>query len=174
MLKQKPFFFALTYSVIVIAFKLFVFYSGLQMTKIGIYSHILSLLLMTPFILLLVFLERKERGGEISGKSILREGLAFVSVSVIILSVFNYIFFQNELGAYISNYIQTAGPKSILEQAKKVGKTITPAEINKMITDEIVSLSAFKDTTSKLFSILVYGLFSSFIASIFLKRNANG
>ena len=174
MLKQKPFLFALVYCVFVIVFKLFVFYSGLQMTKVGMYSHILSLLLMTPFILLLVFIVRKERGGEIAGKMALREGLIFMAVAAVILSVFNYIFFQQELGSYIINYIQTKGPASILEEAKKNGKTVSPVEIDKMIKGGIEDLSAFKDTTSKLFSILVYGIFSSFIASIFLKRNSNG
>ena len=85
MLKQKPFLFALVYCVFVIVFKLFVFYSGLQMTKVGMYSHILSLLLMTPFILLLVFIVRKERGGEIAGKMALREGLIFMAVAAVIL-----------------------------------------------------------------------------------------
>jgi hypothetical protein len=173
MLKKKPFLFALVYCVFVIAFKLFVFYNGLQMTKVGMYSHILSLLLMTPFILLLGYLVRKEHGGEISAKVILRQGLVFMAVSALVLSVFNYIFFQQELGAYIANYIQTKGPASILEEAKKNGKTVSSADIDKMIKGGIEDLSPFKDTTSKLFSILVYGIFSSFIASIFLKRNSN-
>ena len=174
MLKQKSSLFAVAYSVLVIAFKLYVFNSGLQMTSLGMYSHILSLLFMTPFIFAVIFLERKERGGQIEGKAGLRQGLIFVSISAIILSVFNYIFFQQELGVYIANYIQAQGPKNILEEAVKKGKTVTPAEVDKMIKDGIADLSAFKDTTSKLFSIFVYGLFSSFIASTFLKRSTNG
>src|SRR6202012_3186370 len=106
MLKQKPFLFALVYSVLVIAFKLFVFNSGLQMTKLGMYSHILSLLLMTPFILILVFLERRNMGGQIGGKAALQQGLIFTSVSIVILSVFNFIFFQQELGACIAEYVR--------------------------------------------------------------------
>jgi len=174
MLKQKPFLFALVYSVLVIAFKLFVFNSGLQMTKLGMYSHILSLLLMTPFILVLVFLERRSRGGQIGGKAALQQGLIFTSVSIVILSAFNFIFFQHELGACIAEYIRTNAPKSILEEAAKKGKTISPAEIDKMVQGGIDDLSAFKDTTSKLFSMLIMGIFSSFIASIFLKNSANG
>jgi hypothetical protein len=173
MIKKKPVAFALIYTVLVIAFKLFVFSSGMQMTKLGMYSHILSLLLMTPFILLMVFLIRKERGGGIEGKVALIEGLTFVLVSSILLSIFNYVFFQQELGSYIVNYIQTQGPKSIIEEAAKKGKTITQAEVDKMIKDGVADLSAFKDTTSKLFSMLMFGIFSSFVVSVFLKRSAN-
>ncbi len=174
MLKHRPFFFALTYSVLVIAFKLFIFYDGMQMTKIGMYSHIISLLVMTPFILLLVYLEKRAQGGQISGKLALQEGLIFMSVSILILSIFNYIFYEKELGAYIAEYIRVNAPKSILEEAAKKGKKITPAEIDIMVKGGIEDLSAFKDTTSKLFSMLVYGIFSSFVASIFFKGNANG
>jgi hypothetical protein len=174
MLKQKPFLFALVYSVSVIAFKLFIFNGGMQMTKLGMYSHILSLLLITPIVFLLVFLARKERNGEIGGKAALQQGLIFVLVSAIILSVFNYIFFQQALGSYIATYIQTEGPKSILAEAAKKGKTVTQAEVDKMVKGGIEDLSAFKDTTSKLFSMLMFGIFSSFVASLFLKRNANG
>ena len=174
MLKRKPILFALIYSLLVIAFKLFVFYNGLQMTKLGMYSHILSLILMTPFVFLLVFLLRKEIGGEISGKLALKECLIFVSVAAVLLSVFNYVFFEKELNDYIISYIQTEGPKSIQEQAIKVGKPVTTIEIDKMINEEIANLSAFKDTTSKLFSIIMFGIFSSFVTSIFLKRNPNG
>lgn len=173
MLKPRPFLFALVYCVLVIAFKLFVFNSGMQMTKLGMYSHILSLLFMSPFIFLLVFLARKARGGEIEGKVAIIQGLTFVLISSIILSVFNYIFFEQALASYIVNYIQTEGPKSILEEAAKKGKTVTQAEVDKMIKGGIEDLSAFKDTTSKLFSMLVFGIFSSFVVSIFLKRGAN-
>jgi len=81
MLKPRPLLFALVYCALVIAFKLFVFNSGMQMTKLGMYSHILSLLLMTPFILLLVFLARKQLGGEIAGKVALIQGLTFVLIA---------------------------------------------------------------------------------------------
>lgn len=173
MLKQKPFLFALVYSILIIAFKLFIFNSGMQMTKLGMYSHILSLLFMSPFIFLLVFLARKERGGEIEGKVAIIQGLTFVLISSIILSVFNYIFFEQALASYIVNYIQTEGPKSILEEAAKKGKTVTQAEVDKMVKGGIEDLSAFKDTTSKLFSMLMFGIFSSFVVSVFLKRGAN-
>ena len=174
MLKQKTFLFAIIYSVLVIAFKLFVFNSGMQMTKLGMYSHILSLLLMTPFILLLVFLERRNRAGQISGKAALQQGLIFASVAIIILSVFNYIFFQQELGAYIADYIQANAPKSLLAEAAKSGKTLSTVQIDKMVRGGIDDLSAFKDTTSKLFGMLIMGIFSSFIASVFFKNTENG
>lgn len=174
MIKTKPVAFALIYSLLVIVFKLYVFYSGLQMTKLGMYSHILSLLVMLPFIFLLIFLLRKEKGGDLSGKDAVKYALIFVSISAIVLSVFNYIFFQQELGTYIANYIQTQGPKSILEEAAKKGQKISTADVDKMIKGGIEELSAFKDTTSKLFSIIVFGIFSSFVSSIFIKRNTNG
>lgn len=174
MLKTKPVAFALIYSLLVIAFKLFVFHAGLQMTKLGTYSHILSLLAMTPFVFVLVFLLRKERGGEVSGKVALKHALIFVSMSAVILSVFNYVFFERELSTYIVQYIQTEVPKSIQEQAQKTGKPVSAAAMDKMINENIQNLSAFKDTTSKLFGIIIYGIFSSFVVSIFLRRNANG
>ncbi|MEO8760195.1 MAG: DUF4199 family protein [Bacteroidia bacterium] len=173
MLKQKSFLFAIVYSVLVIAFKLFIFNSGLQMTKLGMYSHILSLLLITPFILTLVFLERRSRGGQIGGKVALIVGLSFTVVSILILSVFNYIFFSQELGAYIAEYIRANAPKSILEEAAKKGKTLTTAQIDSMVQGGVDDLSAFKDTTSKLFGMLVMGIFSSFVASIFFKKTSN-
>jgi hypothetical protein len=159
---------------LVIAFKLFIFNSGMQMTKLGMYSHILSLLLMTPFIFLLVFLERRNRGGQIEGKAALQQGLIFASVAIVILSVFNFIFFQQELGACIADYIRANAPKSLMAEAAKKGKTLTPAEIDSMVKGGIEDLSAFKDTTSKLFSMLIMGIFSSFVASIFLKTGSNG
>ena len=119
MIKTKPIAFAIIYSLLVIAFKLYVFYSGLQMTKLGMYSHILSLLVILPFVFILIFLLRKEKGGDLSGKDAIKHALLFVSISAIMLSIFNYVFFENELKTYIANYIQTQGPKSILEEAAK-------------------------------------------------------
>ena len=124
-------------------------------------------------VFLLIFLVRRERGGQISGKDALKEGLSFILVAVIIFAVFNYIFYEKELHDYFVNFKQTKGPGIILEQAQKEGKKFTSDQITKMINDEINDLSAFKDTTYKLFSMLMFGIFSSFIASIFLKRGAN-
>ncbi|MFL5751945.1 MAG: DUF4199 domain-containing protein, partial [Bacteroidia bacterium] len=148
-------------------------YSGNQVSSIGMYSHLLSLLLLTPFCFILIKLTRDNQGGIIGGKEALRVALRFVFVSAIFLSVFNYIFFEAAMGEFMVNYIRSIGPGKMKEDMLKAKKAITDAEIQKQIELAVSQLSAFKDTTFKLLSIIAFGLFSSFISAVFLRRKAS-
>jgi hypothetical protein len=171
-MKNKPLLFTLIYAPLVIIFKLWLFYSDRQMSGLGMYSHLLSLLVLTPFCFFLVKKIRDEDfNGIISGRNALKESLKFVLFSGLILSVFNYIFFEAEMGRYMANYILDVGPGKMKEEALKAKKVITDAEIKTQLTQVVANLSAFRDTTFKLLSIMAFGVFSSFISSVFLKRS---
>ena len=133
MLNKKTILTSVLYSALVIAFKLQVFLNQAQQSMLWRFSHVLSLLMILPFVVFAIFLVRKENSGILSGKLAMKEGFVFLCVSVIILSIFNFIF-------------------------------------DTMLA-KVPSGIAFKDTTLKLMGMLMYGIFSSFIGAVLLKRN---
>ena len=167
---NKPIVFTLIFSLLAIAFKLSIFYGGWQTQKIGILSHIAILLAMLPFVAFLIIQIRKEQGGEIGGKEAFKEGLKFVVLSAVLISVFNYVFYEMVLGEYIRNYIAEKGPIAFKEVAARANKAITDAEIKSQVELRIKDATAFKDTTGKLFSMVMSGAFFTFLSAFVLKR----
>lgn len=158
------------YTTLTIAFKLYIFYSGNQTTRLGDLSHLISLLFILPFAFYAIIQKRKENGGTISGKDAAREGMMFSLISAVILCVFNYIFFEAALGQFIIERVSNVNYDELLEEAKRHNKNIT---MEKVMADQkayVESFTAFRDTTFKMFGYIFFGMFSSFVGAVVFKR----
>ena len=169
-MKKQIFILVLLYSALSIAFKLYVFYSGNQLTRLGDLSHLITLLFILPFVFFAVYQKRKNNDGIISGRDAAREGMLFTMLSAIILCTFNYVFYEIELGKFIIERASDVDYNVLLEEAKRHNKNIT---MEKVMADQkayIASFTAFRDTTFKMFGYVFFGMFSSFMGAVFLKR----
>lgn len=170
---QKPFLVALLYSVLFIATVCFVFYGGYP--KYITHAYLLGLICMLPFAFLTIFWQRQTvYGGTISGKNAVKEGLKFVLVTTLLLIVFQSVFFEASFKNFKINYMQTVGPQVLKDQIAAGKIKLTEAEIPKVIALDVADVTLFKEITSVVFKNIFYGVFSSFIAAIFLKRSTNG
>jgi len=70
--------------------------------------------------------------------------------------------------------METVGPQVLKEQIAAGKIKLTEAEIPKVIALDVADVTLFKEVTSVIFKNIFYGMFSSFVAAIFLKRNSNG
>lgn len=170
-MKNKALLASIIFCAITIAFKLGVYFSGNQLSTIGKYSHFLSLFLFVPFCFaFLIWYRDFELGGFISGKDALRAALKFVGYSLLILSVFNFFFFEYALKEVLVNMIKAMPAEELIANLAKGGKNISIEEANKLKETDINGINAFKDTTVKLFGMILFGALASFSASVFLKR----
>jgi uncharacterized membrane protein YhaH (DUF805 family) len=169
MQKKKFLLFVLVFSLIAILFKLWIFYSGQQLTGFGALSHILVLALLLPACFLFVKLLRDEQGA-IGGQYAFKQCMKFVLISAVVLSVFNFFFYEFILKDYIIEFFREKGPALIKESAEKAHKKVTDKEIQDQIAMQIQYSTAYRDTTGKLFSFVLFGAFSAFISAMFLKR----
>lgn len=169
-MKNKVIVWAIIYSILSIAFKLYVFYSGNQNSRLGDLSHLLTLLLIFPFIAIAIFISRKNNGGLISGRDAVRQGMLFTFIVIIVLGVFNYIFYEVELGKFIAATYLNVDYNELLIEAKKHDKTATLEKVMANQKTYVASFTAFKDTTFKIFGYLLFGGFSSFVGAVILKK----
>lgn len=160
---------SIIYSLIVIVFKLVIVLGGYQLTYFGFYySHILSVFLIIPFMVLTVKLVRdKDMGGKISGRNAMAIAMTVAAVSMIVLSIYQYIEFEWKLKDLSQQYYRSNAYIDFL----KTNPKLKPEAYPKLIEDNIKSLSAFKSITAKLFSFLFISLSSAFISAVFMKRN---
>lgn len=169
-MKNKNLIWILIYTIFSISFKLYVFYSGYQNSTLGFLSHLISIFFILPFIALVIFQKRKLNNGKLSGKDCVKEGMYFTLISIIILGVFNYIFYEIELGKFITSSLTNVDYNTLLVEARKRDKNITLEKVIANQKEYVSSLTAFKDTTLKTFGHLLFGSFSSFICAITLKK----
>lgn len=169
-MKNKVIVWVLVYSAVSIAFKLYVFYSGNQGTKLGDLSHLITLLFILPFIGLAVYQKRKANNGLIAGREAVREGMHFTLLSIVILGLFNYVFYELEMGKYIVSTISNVDYNELLIQAKRHDKNITMEKVVENQKAYIASFTAFRDTTFKIFGYLLFGAFSSFVCGVTFKK----
>ncbi len=164
----------LLYSVLAIIFKLVILLGGYTLTKFGFYySNIVTVLFTLPFFFLAIYLVReKDLGGIISGKDAMRMAMTVLGISVIILSVYNYIEFNWKFKDIATQYYQGNEYLEILKtQQKKYPDKIKVENFPGIIQEQLSSLSAFKATTGKLIPLLFIGVGGAFISAILLKRS---
>lgn len=167
-MKNKALLLGITYSIVVIIYKLIIVMGGFGLTKFGfLFSHIVSVLAILPFVFMAIKLTRNDNGGLISGKDALKAGLRMLVVAALITSVYNYIEFELKWKALSVEYYN--GP-AFLEILKSKAK-FTAEEYPKIISEAIASLSAFKATTGKLFVLFFFGVTAAFISAVFLKKS---
>lgn len=167
-MKNRALFFGISYSILVIAFKLFIVLGGYGLTKFGfLFSHIVSVVFVIPFIFLAIFLTKRDNDGIISGKEALKIGLRTLVVAAIITTTYNYLEFEWKWKELSVTYYNSEAFLEILKSKPK----FTPEEYPKVISEAIASLSSFKAATGKLFVLFFFGVTAAFVSAVFLKKN---
>lgn len=166
-MRKKAFILAAIYSLLVIAFKLFVWQGGHTFDPAYRWGHAFSLLGIIPFIFFGVkWVRDTENEGFISGKLAGQTGLSIALFSAIILFAYHYIEFKNSLEVYKA-YYHSIEFKTGLAQDPKVKSIGVDKAVEMMIAD----LSPFKAATMKLISLLVVAFPCAFLCAVFLKKN---
>ncbi len=170
-MNKKALLYGVIYSVVVIAFKLFILKGGYSLTKFGyFYSGIIGVFLIIPFYILAIKDVRdKTYNGVIGGREAMRVALTIFAISAVLISIYNYYEFEYNGKAMAIEYYNSVEYMDFLKAQKKT----LPAEYPKIIAEQIkiAEVSAFKATTGKLFSFMLIGLSSAFITAMFMKRN---
>lgn len=173
-MNKKALLFGLLYTISVIVFKLIILLGGYTLTKFGFYySNITAVLLMLPFFVVAVYLVReKDYGGIISGKEAMRVCMTILAVSIVLISVYNYIEFNWKFREIAVTYYNSNDYLELLKtQQSKYPDKLKTEDFPKIISGQIAELSAFKSTTGKLLPMLFIGLSTAFITSVLLKKN---
>ncbi|MBP7808455.1 MAG: DUF4199 family protein [Bacteroidia bacterium] len=167
-MNRRALYLGITYSILVIIYKLIILLGGYQLTKFGFYySHFLSVAFILPFMIIAIKLSRdNDNGGVISGKDAVKVGLGVFGISVLILSTYTYIEFEWKLREISVQYYNSA---EYLEFLKKQTK-ITPEMYPKIIEENTAALSAMKAVTAKLFSFFLLSFAFAFITAVFMKK----
>ncbi len=161
------------YSVCVIIYKLVIVLSGQQLTTFGFYySHIISVFMIIPFMIMAIkYVRDMERGGIIGGRDALKVGLTVFGISVVILSCYNAIEFVWKLEDLSKEYYNGPEYNAFLErQAKLNPDKLNPGMFQGIIDDNIAALSPLKAVTAKLFSFFLISFSSAFIIAVFMKK----
>lgn len=169
-MNKRSLYLGLTYSILVIIYKLIVLLGGYQLTKFGFYySHFVSVLFIIPFMIVAIKMVRdKDNGGIISGRDAIKIALGVFGIAVIILSLYTYIEFEWKMREISVQYYNSA---DYLEFLKKQTK-ITPDMYPKIIEENTADLSAMKAVTAKLFSFFLISFSFAFIISVFMKKGS--
>ncbi len=167
-MRKKAFILASIYSIIVIAFKLFVWKGGHTFDPAYRWSHGISLLVIIPFIIYGVKWVKDDNGGYIGGKLAGQTGLSITLFAAMILFAYHYIEFNSSMELYKAYYNSDEFISSIENhpQAKKMG-----VDKVKAVEMMIANLSPFKAATMKLISLLVVAFPCAFLCAVFMKKH---
>jgi hypothetical protein len=163
----------LIYCLVVIIFKLVILLGGYTLTRFGFYySNVVGVFLIIPFFIIAIHQVReKDFGGIISGRDAVRMALTVLAVSMIVLSIYNYIEFNWKYKELAIEYYNSPEYLQILKDwsAKQPDK-IKIDDFPNIIQEQIGALSAGKATTGKLFPLILIGLSGAFICGLAMKR----
>jgi len=133
--------------------------------------YFLTLLSFLPFVFVyLLQLRNKDNGGVISGKDAMKQALKMVMLSTLLLTLFQVIFFELDFKDYKINHIRNIGPEIIKQEITKGQLKAKIEDIPKILENDIKQVTLFAEVTATLFKTIFYGLFSSFISAMILKR----
>lgn len=175
-MNKRALFFGLLYSLLVIVFKLAILFQGNTFTKFGFYyANVLSYLAIIPFAFVCVWQVReKDYAGFIGGREAIRLGFTILAVSVVLVSVYNYVEQGSELFKTAAvKYYNSSDYLAILnEQQQRHPDKLKVEDFPKIISEQITAISPFKAATYKLPPMLFFGLVGSFMAAVTLRRKA--
>jgi hypothetical protein len=135
--------------------------------------YFLTLLSFFPFVFIyLLQIRNKEYGGTISGKDAMKQALKMVMLSTLLLTIFQVVFFELDFKEYKINHIKSIGPDILKKEITKGQLKAKVEDIPKILENDIKQVSLFAEVTATLFKTIFYGLFSSFISAIILKRKS--
>jgi hypothetical protein len=169
-MNRTAFYYGIAYSLVVIAFKLFILLGGYSLSSFGyFYSGITSVLLIIPIYFFAIKQVRNNNAGIIGGREAARISLTIFAIGAVIISTYNYFEFEFSGKAMAINYYNSEQFLTFLKSQSK----IKPDDYQKIIAEQIKSaeVSAFKATTGKLFSYMFIGLSSAFIISAAMKKS---
>jgi hypothetical protein len=167
MFKNRALQFGLAYSILVIIYKVAIVISGTALSKFNfLFSNILSILVVIPFIFLTVKYARQDNGGYIGGNEALKKGLLMAVISALMLSIYNYIEFEWVWRDLSAEYYHSNEFKLFLEKNKQIKAEEYPAKIEAAISE----ISAMKAVTGKLATLIFISIGASFMCAVFLKR----
>lgn len=170
-MKNPSLIYALLYSALVIGFKLVIILGGFALTNFGFnWAQIISVWLIIPFCWLTIRSARQQNGGYIGGKRALQASLKMCLMAIVIISVYNYIEFEWKWKDLAELYYRGDSYHHFLEK----NKNIKPEEYPKIIDSMVAGFketSPFKHITLKLIAYLFFGVSSSFIFAMFMKKN---
>jgi len=133
--------------------------------------YFLTLLSFLPFVFVyLLQLRNKDNGGAISGKDAMKQALKMVMLSTLLLTLFQVVFFEMDFKDYKINHIRNIGPEIIKQEITKGQLKAKIEDIPKILENDIKQVTLFAEVTATLFKTIFYGLFSSFISAMILKR----
>lgn len=173
-MNKRALFFGLAYSATIIAYKLILLYGNYSFTKFGFYyANVVGILAIVPFFILCVQQVRdKEYGGFIGGREAIRLAFTVLSVSIIVISAYNYFEvgsekFRTEAEKYYrgSEYLEL-----LTTQQKLIPEKLKVEDFPKIIEEQISGLSPFRAATFKIIPMLVVGLGGAFMAAITMRR----
>ncbi|MBC7863246.1 MAG: hypothetical protein IAF38_09740 [Bacteroidia bacterium] len=188
-MKNKPLLLAIIYSVIYIGATLY-FYFSQQLPAFKM-VYVISMAAVLPFVILTIKIQRDSvYQGIISGKEAAKEGMKFVLYSALILGAFQIAFFYGGwrdfkietipgfYRAWVDSLSADDKVKYFEVGTQKVMARLSPAQIEKFreeliqknIAIQIEGITVFKEFTGVFFRLFFAGLFSSFLAALFLKR----
>lgn len=171
-MNRKALYYGIAYSVVAIAFKLFILLGGYSLSTFGyFYSGITSVLLIIPFYYLAIKSVRdKDYNGLIGGKEGVRISLTIFAVGAVLISIYNYFEFEYSGKAMAIDYYNSEQFMTFLKSQAK----IKAADYQKIIAEQIqaTEVSGFKATTGKLFSYMLIGAISAFITSAVMRKTA--
>ena len=133
--------------------------------------YFLTLLSFLPFVFVfLLQLRNKDNGGIISGRDAMKQALKMVMLSTFLLTLFQIVFFELDFKDYKINHIRSIGPDIIKQEISKGQLKAKVEDIPKILENDIKQVTLFAEITATLFKTIFYGLFSSFISAMILKR----
>lgn len=166
-MRNRALIFGIAYSIVVIIYKLIIVLGGYGLTRFGfLFSHIVSVVAIVPFIFIAIKLTKNDLEGYISGRDAFKTGLRLLVISAIITSAYNFLEFEWKWKELSVVYYNSPAFLEILKSKPK----FTAEEYPKIISEAINGLSSFKATTGKLFVLFFFGVTASFISAVFLKK----
>jgi predicted secreted protein len=133
--------------------------------------YFLTLLSFLPFVFVfLLQLRNKDNGGIISGRDAMKQALKMVLLTTFLLTLFQIVFFEMDFRDYKINHIRAIGPEIIKQEISKGQLKAKVEDIPKILENDIKQVTLFAEITATLFKTIFYGLFSSFISAMILKR----
>lgn len=165
------FLFPAIYSAIVMLATCVAFYGGY--TQYMNTVSIIGWLLIVPFCVLAILYAKKKRyQGHIGGRNAVKEGLAFILFSTILLVIFQSVFFTLDFKAYKINFMQTYGFALAKAQIANGHLKITEAEIPGLIRQEVAQVTLFKECTGLVFKNFFLGTMTSIVCGVIVKTKA--
>lgn len=173
MTQNKPLFFGLLASAIIILFKLFIVLGGFAITTFGFnWSPIVSVFMIIPFIGLTIKSVRTQNGGFIEGRVALKKALQMAVITIIVVSAYNYIEFEWKWRAFSEEYYNSDKYLAFLKRQNGLKAEDYPKIIKEQI-EYVKQLSAFRFTTIKIVPYFLFSVSSAFMFAVFMKRTPN-